>query len=223
MNPHAPEPTAGRTALNAEQWERLRRKDSDEWLQLLAEVMPVARSLIDERFGLLQLHGGDSLAAMGAVWSAWPSFQRHFLEDGFASAWTVEDLAVQLVRVTHNRMQRERRKQDRLRSATDRGAVPNPAGLPMLAAVPNENGGPGESVSIAEFLAKLRNAVDDLCEQIETPRKRDAVALWLSAVTKDERASQTKIAEQLGINQSTVSRWLEEFKADVRRMLGSTD
>jgi DNA-directed RNA polymerase specialized sigma24 family protein len=218
--PSRPEPLAEGMILEAEQWDRLRRNDHEEWLRLLAGVMPVARTLIKERFGLVHLHGGDQLAAAGAMWSAWSSFQRHFLEDGFTGVWTIEDLAVQLIRITHNRLGRERRRQDRLRLASDKGALAGPSG-PLIDTVKDPARGPEEGVSLAELLEKMRDAIDELMEQLETPKKREAIGLWLSFVTKDERGSQTKIAKQLGVNQSTVSRWLEEFKADVRRMLGS--
>jgi hypothetical protein len=217
MTPDPPEPEPRGTILNSGQWERLRRKDPEEWMQLFGRVMDVAKSLVrervGERFGLVQLHGGDSLAAMGALGSAWSSFQRHFLRDAFRGAWTVEDLTVHLIRITLNRLQRERRRQDRLGSAA--------AGQPLLNAVRADDDSPDEGVSLAEFLTKMTGAIDELLGQMETPQKREAIWLWLSGVRNDRRTSQSGIARQLGVNQSTVSRWLDEFKADVRRMLNA--
>ena len=180
MTPNPPEPEPCGTILDSGQWERLRRKDPEEWMRLFGRVMDAAKSLVrervGERFGLVHLHGGDQLAAMGAMGSAWSSFRRRFLRDAMRGAWTVEDLAVHLIRITLNRVRRERRRQDRLGSAA--------AGEPLLNGVRADDDSPDEGVSLAEFLTKMTGAIDELLGQMETPQKREAIWLWLSGVAQ---------------------------------------
>ena len=58
----------------------------------------------------------------------------------------------------------------------------------LVGAVRAADEGPAEEVLLADFLAKMTGAIDELLEQIETPRKREAVWLWISGVAGDERA-----------------------------------
>jgi hypothetical protein len=71
----------------------LARDNPEAWSALLKVLLPLAMRALPERFGLIQLHGGNELSAEAGLYSAWSSFQRHFHEDEFERIRDLESLA----------------------------------------------------------------------------------------------------------------------------------
>ena len=190
-------------------WEKLNNNDSDAWHDLLHHLLPGAVAILREGFDLPAQEDAENHEA--ALISAWPSFQRHFLaeqEQRFEDATDMATLASHFVRITYNRSQRKKRRQKKLLQnqlfdASD-GAMR-----------------PDENLARSDFLAYFRSVVDQEVEGLKTDQLRyQVVRQWLAS---ELNATQAEIARAVGVNQSTVHRYLGEFKERVKRRIVERD
>jgi DNA-directed RNA polymerase specialized sigma24 family protein len=226
MSPGDPQPHGG-DPLPPEFLRRLRQEDPDAWRRLLGHVLPHALRLVHDALAGTptppgvdwradQVHrwqGEDDLATQGALWSAWPSFQKHFLLREFADAQTAEELAVHLIRIACNRCQRQHRDDERLRRQAERGAARSPEDSPgLLADAPGRGPTPAEEVLYRDLDAYYRQVVDKVVGAL-SDRDRTIVRLTLAGRGQEEAA------REVGCHQTTVCRVVQRFYDAVRREL----
>lgn len=189
--------------ISNKRWQRLRQGDVTAWRELLPQVLPLAIEILRDGFRLPAQE--DVTDGPGAVLSAWSSFQRHFEVEGrFLDAQDLETLASQLVRIAYNRAQRRKRQSRRFRSLSPVEQQFHAPGQP-----------PDAEVTRAEYCRLLRSLVGEEVERLGRESKRfQVVRTWLSS---NLSARQKELAEQVGVRQSTVQRYLKEFKERIRQ------
>jgi RNA polymerase sigma factor (sigma-70 family) len=112
------------------------------------------------------------------------------------------DLAVDLVRVAYNRMQRQRRRQQRMRDEVARGT--GPEGERLLEQYPAED--------FSEFPAQLREVVDYLLGSLPEQERRVISSRF-------EGLTQQATAERLGIHRAAVQRMEARFRDAVGKLI----
>jgi RNA polymerase sigma factor (sigma-70 family) len=144
------------------------------------------------------------MAALGAVASAISEFRKENLEKPgcVEPAREAVDLAVDLVRVAYNRMQRQRRRQQRMRDEVARGT--GPEGERLLEQYPAED--------FSEFPAQLREVVDYLLGSLPEQERRVISSRF-------EGLTQQATAERLGIHRAAVQRMEARFRDAVGKLI----
>jgi len=190
--------------------------DGHAWRSLLQTLIPIALQQLQEGFGLRALRVPDARQAEAALWSACSSFQRHSRDGEFADAAGPEELAAHLLRIAGNRAQRRRRRDGHIRDELRHGTARDSEGQPVPRDHPDDSPGPDQQVIQSELTAYLREAIDSIKEELQG--RRNALEI-VQAYLEDMERSQADIAAALGINQSTVSRWICWFQDRIRQML----
>lgn len=194
-------------------WPRLLADDADAWRDLLLSLIPAAVAQL--RAGFKMPHTEDRENPEAALYSAWPSFQRRFLEGmEFQDATNLEELTAHFLRITYNRSKRRERAEQQLQIAIKSGDGP--------LEVPDPDGEtPDEIASRRDFLAYFRELVDKEVEALRTnPKKLEIVQYWLGAGLQ---IRQVELAQECDVSQAKVSRTLDEFRERVRRQLDEED
>ena len=219
MHPKQQNPENAQTELS---WRnRLEDSDAEAWRSLLYRLLPMAMQKLREAFGaydLIRRLDGDEIATQAALWSAWTSFQSHFVNGEFKDARDLETLAVHFIRIAYNRWQRDDRRQQKLDVAVGRGTVRDTNGQRHTREFPDSYPSPDEQVAMADLAAHLDALVDKVKEEFPGQKQR-IIHLWLSGLRDGSGPRQDKIATELNINQSTVSRSLTQFFDRLRALL----
>jgi RNA polymerase sigma factor (sigma-70 family) len=190
--------------------------DSEALTRQLPALIPLALQQLQDGFGLRALRVSDPREAEAALWSACSSFQKHYRDGEFADAETPTELAAQMLRIACNRAQRRHRQDQRIAGQVRHGMTRDEEGQP-LAWDPVARGlRPDEEATRNELLAYVRQAIDTIKGELrDRPHALRIVEVYL----EDMNRTQEAIATELGINQSTVSRYLEKFRHRIRLML----
>jgi RNA polymerase sigma factor (sigma-70 family) len=150
---------------------------------------------------LKRFNDNDSEAVLGAVVSAITEFEREQSRERSGAAAGPEELAVGLVRVAYNRMQRQRRRGKRLQSQVARGTGRD--GQNLLEQFAAEE--------ISEFPAQLREVVDSVLQGLPES-ERQAMGYRFDGLTQQETA------QRLGLHRAAVQRIEARFRDTVRRL-----
>jgi RNA polymerase sigma factor (sigma-70 family) len=200
-------------------------KEDQEWTtdRILAQVLPLVQQALTDELGVVggvgeraqrrcaeqlsalrRFHENDGMAALGAVASAISEFRKENLEKPgcVEPAREAVDLAVDLVRVAYNRMQRQRRRQQRMRDEVARGT--GPEGERLLEQYPAED--------FSEFPAQLREVVDYLLGSLPEQERRVISSRF-------EGLTQQATAERLGIHRAAVQRMEARFRDAVGKLI----
>jgi DNA-directed RNA polymerase specialized sigma24 family protein len=183
---------------------------------LLKPLILIALQQLQESFGLRRLRVSNEREAEAALWSACESFQRHCRAGELADAKSPEELAAHLLRIARNRAQRRRRQDNKMRDATRRWTTRNQEGQTAPLDPEDHSAGPDQEAFERELAAYLREAIDSIREELQGRRHASDI---VQAYLEDMEQPQAAIASALGINQATVSRWLEWFHDRIRQML----
>ena len=187
-------------------------------LGLLRTLLPRAMAILREGFGLIQLHGGDELAAEAALWSAWSSFQKHWDQGEFENFRALDELAGHLIRLAYNRWQRERRRQRKMDRAVEEGIVQDDSGQARTRDYGDTSPGPDELLQAEELAACLWKSVD-LVKGGLSARPLRTVQVYLQDLSSGRKRDQEELARELGVHQTTVSRHLDKFFDLIRHQL----
>lgn len=159
------------------------------------------RACATQLSALKRFNDNDSAAVLGAVASAITEFEREQSPDRQGGVTSPRDLAVGLVRVAYNRMQRQRRRQRRVQSEAARGTGRD--GQNLLDNYAEEE--------ISEFPAQLRDVVDSVLEALPES-ERLAMGFRFDGLT------QLETARRLGIHRAAVQRIEARFRDAVREV-----
>jgi RNA polymerase sigma factor (sigma-70 family) len=202
-------------------------KEIEDWTtdRILAHVLPLVQQALTDELGAVggvgeceqrrvaaqlsairRFHDNDAVAALGAVVSAISEFrnQNAGTSRGVGAAGEAVELAVDLVRVAYNRMQRQRRRQQRMLDEVARGT--GPGGERLLEQYPAED--------FSEFPAQLREVVDFVLGSLPE-QERQVVS------SRFEGLTQQMTAERLGIHRAAVQRIEARFRDAVGKLLES--
>ena len=148
---------------------------------------------------LKRFNDNDSVAVLGAVASAITEFERLRGLERLEVAGGPKELAVGLVRVAYNRMQRQRRRQQRMQLEAARGTARDGQNLLEQFAADE----------ISEFPAQLREVVDSVLAGLPES-ERIAMGYRFDGLTQIETAQRT------GLHRAAVQRIEARFRDAVR-------
>jgi RNA polymerase sigma factor (sigma-70 family) len=157
------------------------------------------RACVAQLAALRRFNDNDSAAVLGAVASAITEFERVQSQERLGAAGGPKELAVGLVRVAYNRMQRQRRRQQRLQSEAARGTARDGQNLLEQFAADE----------ISEFPAQLREVVDSVLAGLPES-ERIAMGYRFDGLTQIETAQRT------GLHRAAVQRIEARFRDAVR-------
>jgi hypothetical protein len=175
--------------------------DSDAWRWLASALVPLAKKGIRHEF---QLGTTDDLEVEAALYSAFTSFQGHFLQGELSDPQNLEELALHLIRIAHNRWQRARYHRN--------------LGGQWPFDVADPSSGPEKEVIANEMRAYIHQVIHQIMQEekiANNPRKLKV----LRAYVADPSLSQEEIARRADVSQSAVSRWIGNFKERIKTML----
>lgn len=144
------------------------------------------------------------------LYSAYHSFKRHCEAGEAAEVKNMHELASLLIRVTRNRA---RRKRDAEARQSTQGAEWHRTGGRLA----DQSEATPEGVAAdREQVEYLQELIADCLEELATrPKKAEVIRLHL----EEPGLPQREIARRVGVSDASVSRWLEEFREDLRRKL----
>jgi len=148
---------------------------------------------------LKRYNDNDSAAVLGAIASAITEFERGPKRERLGVVEGPREMAVGLVRVAYNRMQRQRRRQRRVQLEAGRGTGRD--GENLLAQFAAEE--------ISEFPAQLREVVDFVLEELPEG-ERVVMGFRFDGLTQIETAQRT------GLHRAAVQRIEARFRDAVR-------
>ncbi|MFM7039760.1 MAG: hypothetical protein ACKO2L_18800 [Planctomycetaceae bacterium] len=161
------------------------------------------RACAAQLVALKRFNDNDSAAVLGAVASAITEFERQERQQRGGVPNGPWELAMGLVRVAYNRMQRQRRRQQRLQSEAARGIGRD--GQNLLEQFAAEE--------ISEFPAQIRNVVDFVLQGLPEPEQR-VMGYRFEGLTQQETALRT------GLHRAAVQRIEARFRDVVRKLHG---
>jgi hypothetical protein len=215
MRPEPPRPEGSEPVLPTEAVADL-ATGAEALTRLLPTLIPLALQQLQEGFGLRALRVSDPREAEAALWSACSSFQKHYREGDFPDAANPSELAAQLLRIACNRAQRRRRQDQRIAHQTRHGKTRDEDGRSAGLDQADKGLRPDEEATRNELIAYVRQAIDTIKGELhDRPQARKIVDAYLEDMERPQAAS----AAELGIHQSTVSRWREWFHDRIRQML----
>jgi RNA polymerase sigma factor (sigma-70 family) len=197
---------------------------------LAAAIAPIARSIVERSLnGYLDypaVHAQiNSLASgfpanhrvttvVGALMSAIIELDRQVTLGKFPPGASIDQLAIELIRLAYNRWQRERRAASRLQSQTAIGESRNQhagidLGRRLLDQIPSTANSP-------ENHAHFRQVVDQVVERLSP---LDVQILILFA----DGHSTVEIANRIGCHRTSISRKIDRFADLVRAIISNDD
>ncbi|MCA9069565.1 MAG: hypothetical protein KDA84_11610 [Planctomycetaceae bacterium] len=208
------------TQISESHLERLYVRSESQWRELQEELIPLALTQLRVQFKLPAEQDRNNTEA--ALWSSWPSFQKHFLSGQYVDATDIWSLAGQLARLAYNRSQRKVRNERKWTQQTAVARTDRESELPDLANPASSETSPFEGVHLKLLFESVEGIIEEIASRYEADSKDlRIIQTWLQGMERSQRT----IAELVGedVSQASVSRALAAFKAEILRRFSEAD